>query len=157
MSVRKSRSDSGQITVQLHDLNGQSVDVVDAFLRHLAARDYSPNTQVAYAHDLQHLWEFLADIGLQWHEFTPRHSIQFLEYLRAATATYRVRRLMPAVAVVREGQTALRLAATTINRMLAAVSSFYEFAIMADEYHRDNPIQKAVDRAAQLGVILNCF
>ena len=149
MSVRKSRSDSGQITVQLLDLNGQSVDVVDAFLRHLAARDYSPNTQVAYAHDLQHLWKFLADIGLQWHEFTPRHSIQFLEYLRAATATYRVRRLMPAVAVVREGQTALRLAATTINRILAAVSSFYEFAIMADEYHRDNPIQKAVDPAAQ--------
>lgn len=149
MSVRKSKSADGQITVRLMDASGESVEVADDFLRHLAARDYSPNTRVAYAHDLQHLWEFLASLGLQWHEFAPRHSIQFLEHLRAVTATNAVRRLLPAVAVMREGQTAVRLAATTINRILAAVSSFYEFAIMADEYHRDNPIQKAVDRAAQ--------
>lgn len=149
MSVRKSKSASGRVTVQLLDGSGQNIAVVDAFLRHLAARDYSPNTLVAYAHDLQHLWKFLTGLGLQWHEFTPRHSIHFLEHLRAASATNPAQRLMPALAVMTEGQTALRLAATTINRILAAVSSFYEYTIMAEEYHRENPIQKAVDRAAQ--------
>lgn len=149
MSVRKSRSVTGTTTVELLDANGEVVAVVDAFLRYLVARNYSPNTLIAYAHDLQHLWEFLASIGLPWNDFTPRRSIEFLEYLRAVTATNRVQRLMPALAVTREGQPALRLAATTINRILAAVSSFYEFAIMAERYHRDNPIQKSLDRMAQ--------
>lgn len=149
MSVCKSRSANGQVTVELLDSRGNSVEVVGTFLRHLAARGYSPNTLIAYAHDLQHLWEFLAGLSLPWHEFAPRHSIQFLEHLRTATATNRVQRLLPTEAVLNEGRPALRLAASTINRILAAVSSFYEFAIMADEYQRDNPIQKAVDRAAQ--------
>ena len=56
---------------------------------------------------------------------------------------------MPALTVARGGRPALRLAAPTIIRILAAVSSFYEFAIMADQYQRDNPIQKSLDRMAQ--------
>ncbi len=149
MSVRKSRSDAGGTSVQLLDTHGNVVIVVDSFLRHLAARDYSPNTLIAYAHDLQHLWEFLSSVGLAWQDFTPRHSILFLEHLRAAITASRVQRLMPTEAFVHEGLPALRLAGSTINRILAAVSSFYEFAIMADEYQRDNPIQKIVDRPAQ--------
>lgn len=149
MSVRKSRRDTGETCVQLLDSHGDVVAAVDAFLRHLAARDYSPNTIVAYAHDLQHLWDFLSHVCLQWQDFTPRHSIEFIEYLRATAATNHVQRLVPAVALMTEGRPALRLAASTINRILAAVSSFYEFAIMADEYRRENPILKTVDRAAQ--------
>lgn len=149
MSVRKSRSDTGRCSVELLDSHGEVVAIVDVFLRHLAARDYSPNTLIAYGHDLQHLWSFLTSKGLQWFDFTPRHTIEFLEYLRSETATNCVQRLVPTVAVVREGRPALRLAAATINRILAAVSSFYEFAIMGDEYQRENPIQKKVDRAAQ--------
>ncbi|MCA0215576.1 MAG: tyrosine-type recombinase/integrase [Proteobacteria bacterium] len=149
MSVRKLRAESGQFTAELFDANGESVDVVNAFLRHLAARNYSPNTLVAYAHDLQHLWQFLACKGLHWGDFTARHSIELLEHLRAAAATNHVQRLRPAVAVMCEGQPALRLAPATINRILAAVSSFYEFAIMAERYDRNNPIQKCVDHAAQ--------
>lgn len=149
MSVRRSRSDAGEISVQLLDAHGDVVVIVDAFLHHLAARDYSPNTLIAYAHDLQHLWEFLSSIDLAWHDFAPHHSILFLEHLRAATTANRVQRLMPTQAVLREGRPTLRLAASTINRILAAVSSFYEFAIMADEYQRDNPIERTVDRATQ--------
>ena len=149
MSIRKSRSETGTTSVELLDTNGEVVGVVAAFLRHLAAREYSPNTLIAYAHDLQHLWEFFSSTGSAWDEFTPRRSIEFLEYLRAVTATNRVQRLMPALAIAHQGRPALRLAATTINRILAAVSSFYEFAIMAEQYHRDNPIQKSVDRMTQ--------
>jgi integrase/recombinase XerD len=149
MSVRKSRSDTCGTRVQLLDAHGDVIAVVDAFLRHLAARDYSPNTLIAYAHDLQHLWEFLSSNGLVWHEFTPRHSIHFLEYLRAAATANCVQRLMPTEAVMREGQPALRLAGATINRILAAVSSFYEFAIMAELYHRDNPSRWLPRRCAK--------
>lgn len=149
MNVRKVVSATGGPSVQLQDENGEVVLVVDAFLRYLAARDYSPNTLIAYAHDLEHLWRFLSSIGLEWHEFRPRNAIEFLEYLRSETTSNRVRRLTLTVAVMHAGEPATRLAAATINRILAAVSSFYEFAIMGERFDRGNPIQKCVDRATQ--------
>ncbi|MFI6910050.1 hypothetical protein ACIBKY_52960 [Nonomuraea sp. NPDC050394] len=49
---------------ELLDGEGEPVEVVSGFLRALGARDYSPNTLVAYAHDLGHLWDFFAREGL---------------------------------------------------------------------------------------------
>lgn len=42
-----------------------------------------------------------------------------------------------------------KLAATTVNRVLAAVSSFYEYVIMAAQFDRSNPIEKRPDPALQ--------
>jgi integrase len=44
---------------------------------------------------------------------------------------------------------ATKLAATTVNRILAAVSSFYEYVILAGMFERLNPIQKRPDPALQ--------
>jgi site-specific recombinase XerD len=40
-----------------------------------------------------------------------------------------------------------KLAATTVNRVLAAVSSFYEYVIMAGQFDRANPIENLEDIA----------
>ena len=44
---------------------------------------------------------------------------------------------------------ATKLAATTVNRILAAVSSFYEYVILAGMFERLNPIEKRPDPALQ--------
>ena len=44
---------------------------------------------------------------------------------------------------------ATKLAATTVNRILAAVSSFYEYVILAGMFDRLNPIEKRPDPALQ--------
>lgn len=44
---------------------------------------------------------------------------------------------------------ATKLAASTVNRILAAVSSFYEYVIMAGMFGRLNPIEKRPDPAMQ--------
>ena len=44
---------------------------------------------------------------------------------------------------------ATKLAATTVNRILAAVSSFYEYVILAGMFGRLNPIEKRPDPALQ--------
>jgi integrase len=142
-------SADGHVSIQLMDGTGQEIDIVTAFLRYLAARSYSPNTLIAYAHDLQHLWRFLALNQLPWNEFRPRHAVQFLEYLRSLSSTHCVRRLTPAAAVTQNGAPAIRLAPTTINRILAAVSSFYEFTIMSEQYGQHNPVEKCPDLATQ--------
>src|SRR3977135_2296202 len=82
MRVRKQRLDSGKGLVELLDEEGEPVEFVSGFLRSLAARDYSPNTLVAYAHDLGHLWDFFAREGLTWEEFSAPQALSLLEYLR---------------------------------------------------------------------------
>lgn len=149
MSVHRTRVANGHTHVELLDTQGTPVAIVNAFLRHLGARDYSPNTLIAYAHDLHHLWQFFGKKTLSWDEFRPRHTIEFLEYLRTATVARPVRRLALVPVVAGDGTSATRLAPSTVNRILAAVSSFYEFAILSDEFHDRNPIEKQVDRARQ--------
>ncbi len=71
MPIRRVTRDDGTLQVELFDDAGVTVPEVAAFLRHLAARDYSPNTLIAYAHDLQHFWRFLASAGLTWERLKP--------------------------------------------------------------------------------------
>jgi site-specific recombinase XerD len=113
----------------------------------LAARDYSPNTLVSYAHDLRHLWVFLARQGLSWQEFAPPHALMLLEYLRSVPSRRPRQRMTLTVAVIDADGPGTRLAATAVNRVLAAVSSFYEYVIMAGVFDRLNPIEKRPDPA----------
>ncbi len=77
MPIRRVTRDDGALQVELLDDAGIAVPEVAAFLRHLAARDYSPNTLIAYAHDLQHFWRFLTSAGLPWERLKPPHRPAF--------------------------------------------------------------------------------
>jgi site-specific recombinase XerD len=103
----------GEIHVELHDDTGTAIPTVSPFLRHLRARGCSPNTFLAYAYDLQRLFRFLDSAGVAIGDFTPVRAPDFLAYLR--DITYRGKL-----------GTARHLAPATVNRNLAAVSSFYE-------------------------------
>lgn len=136
---------AGQPQVRLVDVSGEPATEVDDFLRLLSVRAYSPNTVRAYAHDLQKLYLFCEERGIEADEFTPARAVEFLEWLRLASSTRRAQRLELSV-VTGEGWV---LSAKTCNRVLAAVSSFYEFLIASEKYTgRDNPIVKKVDQAA---------
>jgi integrase len=135
----------GEPVVRLVDGDGGPVAEVDGFLRLLAVREYSPNTIRAYAHDLQKLFAFLAEAGIAAAEFTPARAVEFLKWLRLVSSARRAQRLELGVAA-RGGRV---LSAKTCNRVMAAVSSFYEFLIASEAYvGRDNPIVKVADQAA---------
>src|SRR6266478_6403991 len=70
MRVRRRRQD-GSVSFELLDDQEHPIPEVAGFLRHLDARDCSPNTLSAYAHDLLHLYRFLADVGLTLDDFGP--------------------------------------------------------------------------------------
>jgi site-specific recombinase XerD len=136
-------------TVQLVDGNGAVVEDVSAFLRLLTVRRFSPNTVRAYAHDLQKLMLFLDERGLTVQDFTPARAVDFLATLRHTPSNRRAQRLDLA-ATIDGGRL---LSARTCNRILAAVSSFYEFLITCERYSgRANPIQKQADPAARRAV-----
>jgi integrase len=135
----------GEPAVRLVDDDRQPVAEVEGFLRLLAVREYSPNTVRAYAHDLQKLFAFLDEVGIPASEFTPARAVEFLQWLRLVSSARRAQRLELGVAMG-EGRV---LSAKTCNRIMAAVSSFYEFLIVTEAYGgRDNPIVKVADQAA---------
>ena len=71
------------LSSELLDDDNQYIPIVSGFMSHLHARDFSPNTQAAYAYDLLHFMSFLKQQRLTYLEFTPMHALDLLAYLRA--------------------------------------------------------------------------
>jgi site-specific recombinase XerD len=96
------------------------VEPVERFLGYLTAVERSPNTIKAYAHDLKDWLVYLAGRGLDWRAVTLEEVAGFVAWLR----------LPPAA---RDGRVAVlpsveqHCAPSSVNRKLAAVTSFYEF------------------------------
>ena len=108
------------------------------------ADGYTPNTLCAYAYDLRHLAVFLDHRAMTWSEFTPVVALDFLGYLRRLPSRRPAQRLGLTVAT-EEGRL---LSGATVQRILAATSSFFEWAIAAEEYAgAENPMQTRVDAA----------
>jgi integrase/recombinase XerD len=144
--VRKVPAPSaGEPHVELVNDDGQLVAEVAGFLRLLVVRDYSPNTVRAYAHDLQKLFQFLQLRGLTVAEFTPVRAVEFVDWLRTRSSQRKAQRLDLAL-TAEDGRL---LAARTCNRVLAAVSSFFEFLIATECYTGvENPVVTVPDHAA---------
>ncbi len=109
--------------VQSWTLLGEDlVPVVPAerFLAYLASIDRSPNTVRAYAHDLKDWFVFLAGRGVDWRSATVEDVGAFAGWLRLPPAG-------------RDGRVAVlpsapqRCGGSSVNRKLAALTSFCEF------------------------------
>lgn len=130
--------------VRVLDDSGAEVEPVVRFLSHLTDSGYSPNTVCAYAYDLRYLAEFLDERSLGWNDFRPPTALEYLGYLRRVPSKRPAQRLGLTVAT-EQGRL---LSAATVQRILAATSSFFEWAIAAEQYNAgENPMQRKVDHA----------
>ncbi|MDV7089961.1 tyrosine-type recombinase/integrase [Rhodococcus opacus] len=130
--------------VILLDDSGREIVPVTRFLAHLQDSGYSPNTLSSYGYDLRRLFMFLDQHSMGWTEFRPSTALEFLGYLRRIPSRGPAQRLGLAVATA-EGRL---LSPATVSRILAATSSFFEWAIAAELYTTsDNPMQKREDAA----------
>ena len=144
MQVVRDRDEVGRARVLLLDGEGEPVAPVCRFLAHLADADYSPHTAAAYGYDLRLLFEFCGEQGLDWREFRPTTALAFLGFLRRRPSRRPAQRL--GLAVVAPG--GRLLAPATVARALAATSSFYDWAISAEEFtDAENPLQRRPDLA----------
>ena len=150
MQVRRVHLDSpNEVSYELLDDEGRPIEIVSGFLRHLRARGYSPNTLSAYMYDLLHFTTFLKEHQLSYQDFTPARAWSFLEYLRTIPSRSPARRLSLVLCTTEQGESATQLSPTTINRILASVSSFYEYLIVSDQFGgRENPIRTVDDPSA---------
>ena len=102
---------------------GGDVTVVNQFLDHLAARNFSAATRRAYAYDLLNFVRFLGERGLALAEVAPADLFDYLDWQGRST------RPRPGSAVVwladRRGA-----APATMNRRIAAVRGLFEYAVI---------------------------
>ena len=96
--------------------DGRLVGLVDEFLGWLTGIERSPNTVEAYARDLGAFWSFLGERGLVWDRVSVAELGEFAAWAR-----------QPAPNVLVLSELAAKRSASTVNRMLTAVVSFYEF------------------------------
>jgi integrase/recombinase XerD len=100
--------------------DGVLVEPADRYLAHLTAIERSPNTVRAYAHDLRDYFAFLGSRGLAWDEVSLEELGQFVAWLRLPRGA-------------RDGQVTVlpwvegSVSASTVNRKLSSLASFYEF------------------------------
>jgi integrase/recombinase XerD len=105
------------------------VEPVERFLVYLASAEKSPNTVKAYAHDLKDWFTYLTLHGLGWQVVTVEDVAGFVAWLRLPPAG-------------RDGKVAVlptvesHCSAASVNRKLAALTSFCEF-------HARNGVQLA--------------
>ncbi|HJT57737.1 MAG TPA: tyrosine-type recombinase/integrase [Ktedonobacteraceae bacterium] len=146
--MRVQRSATREVSYAILDDNDQVIEVVSGFMRHLHARGFSPNTQAAYAYDLLHFFAFLKQQQLTYLDFRPIHALDLLAYLRAVSSRKQVQRLNLVLCTTEDGEPAMHLSAASVNRILAAISSFYEYLILSGKWpERENPLQKTDDPA----------
>ena len=146
MRVERQRSEGG-VAFALLDNDEHPIAEVAGFLRQLDAGACSPNTLSAYAYDLLHFYRFLDQADLSLDGFGPPQALALLEYLRHAPARRPSQRLDLVLATMAGGQSATHLAPATINRVFAAVSSFYEYLIVSGHWSAENPLQLRPDPA----------
>lgn len=96
------------------------VGPVESFLAYLAAIERSPNTVKAYAHDLKDWWNYLDGRSLGWKTVDLEAVAGFVAWLRLPPPARN-----GAVAVLPTVEH--HCTASSVNRKLAAVSTFYEF------------------------------
>lgn len=153
MKVEKvNGKENGGAGYRVLDDASQAIEEVDGFLRFLTARNCSPNTIEAYAYDLMHFYRFLDDRSVGWEEFSAAWSVELLQYLRHLSANRRGYRLAPSLVVsssdLDESAPVTRLSAASVNRVIATVSSFYEYLILSGKLPEvENPIRKHTDHA----------
>jgi integrase len=96
------------------------VEPVERFLAYLGAIEPSPNTVKAYAHDLKDWFVFLDGRGVDWAAVTLEDVAAFAGWLRLPLAGRAGQ-----VAVLPSAET--YCSAASVNRKLAALTSFFEF------------------------------
>lgn len=135
----------------LVDADGVPIPIAVEFLTYVASRGCSPNTVRAYAYDLAHLWRFFTAGELTWDSLTPQCAPELLVYLRTFRSSRRGATAGPwlAISTGDPAQTPT-LSARSVNRALAAISAFYDWAILCDRFDGVNPIIRITERSVMM-------
>jgi len=146
MRVEKVRNEEGRITEYI--LVGEDfveVDVVTDFISYLRVKNYSPNTLKNYVYDLRYYFDYLDRIERNYKEIRPKDMVGFVEYLKQQPSKRKPSNMIT-LRDIAEGQRSTgKISASTVKRIIACVSSFYDWVKLDDDGYEGNPLPEVVD------------
>lgn len=117
MKVQRARlPETHRSTWMVLDENYLPIQPISTFLKFCENLGRSPYTVRTWAHHLKLFWEFLQDEHVAWTDITVAHLATFVSWLRR-----------PPTEVVSIAYQVARRTDATIDQILAAVHSFYDF------------------------------
>lgn len=145
MKVEKVLSSNGDIlTYILVGSNFKEVEPVGNFIRFLQVKNYSPNTIKNYIYDLKYFFEFLESSCQKYDKVEPKELINFIEYLKGIKVSSKSDNVISIYEAHSNFTSNGGLSASTINRILACISSFYDWVTLNNS-NINNPIINVVD------------
>lgn len=124
---------------------GYEVTVVSDFLRFLAVKNYSPNTLKNYAYDMRCCFEYFENIQRSYKDLKPKDMIGLVEYLSDKSCRRKPDNVIT-MSDIKAGATKTgRLSPKTVNRILASLSSFYDWVNLSDDSYSGTPLPEVQD------------
>lgn len=116
MKTQKIRFADGSVSWTVLGDDLLPIKPIQRFISHLYLLDRSPNTQKSYSYHLMLFWQFISDQRPDWEKVTIEDLAKFVHWLR-----------MPADNVIAIHESSALRSESTINTILAAVTSFYQY------------------------------
>ncbi|WP_062354678.1 tyrosine-type recombinase/integrase [Bacillus kwashiorkori] len=146
MRVEKVRDKDGKvINYILVGDDFQEVKVVSDFIAYLRVKNYSPNTLKNYIYDLRYYFEYLEVIQKSHKEIRPKDLVDFISYLKEKPARGKPSNVITIQDIAKGHKKTGTLSASTINRILACISSFYDWVMLNDDGYEGNPLPYVLD------------
>jgi integrase len=111
--------ESNRRLYRVYGPNQKPFSIINVFLKFLENKDSAPNTVRSYAYDLIGYFKFLNIVSIKWDEISIDDWVNYVQHLKHSTSSDSI-----SVLPVNSAQSR---ASSTINRALAAISSFYKY------------------------------
>lgn len=149
MHVENIKNKDGDILGYLVvDNNGNEVKIISEFISYLRVKNYSPNTLKNYTYDLRYCFEYFETINKSYLEVKPKDLIGLVEYLTDKKCKGKADNVIR-ITDVAEGKTkAGGLSPKTINRIMATLSSFFDWVNLVDDNYSGTPLPEITDYRA---------
>ena len=145
MKVEKVKDSNGNVlSYILVGSDFVEVESVGNFIRFLQVKNYSPNTIKNYIYDLKYYFEYLEISKKEYYDVEPKELISFIEYLKGIKVSNKSEKVVSIYDAHSNFTSNGGLSASTINRILACISSFYDWVTLNDS-SIENPIINVVD------------
>lgn len=148
MKVEKVVEENGKVlSYILVGSDFKEIEVVGNFIRFLQVKNYSPNTIKNYIYDLKYYFEYLELSKKKYNDVEQKELVSFIEYLKGIRVTNRSEKVVSIYDAHSSFTSNGGLSASTINRILACISSFYDWVTLNDN-NIGNPIINVIDYKA---------
>lgn len=124
----------------------KEVTPISEFINYLRVKNYSPNTLKNYTYDLRYCFEYFYEVlNKDYLDIRSKDLVGLVEYLSDHLCKNKPSNMITFKDICAGASKTGKLSPNTVNRILATISSFYDWANLTNEDHNNSPVTEVVD------------